>query len=242
MSSTPVRPAPYGSAASAGRGRPAPAHDGLTPNQRRGVVAAIALAHVGAVWGVLQVPAVREAVIESAPMFVELLAPPAPPAPPPPPPPPAAPPPPIKAPPPPVIAAPPAPSPAPPVFEVEAPPPEPAPPAPPPVVVQAPVEAPPAPPPPPRMLPAAAVQYLSTPLDYPRTSRRLQEAGTVLLRVYIDERGLPATVQLSRSSGFPRLDDAAIASVKKWRFKPYSENGVPMAGYAVIPVVFELER
>ncbi|HEX3140105.1 MAG TPA: energy transducer TonB, partial [Rhizobacter sp.] len=88
----------------------------------------------------------------------------------------------------------------------------------------------------------AAVQYLETPLEYPRTSRRLQEAGTATLRVYIDERGHVASVQLSHSSGFARLDEAALASVKKWRFKPYVENGQPMAGYAVIPVMFELEK
>src|SRR4051794_18408372 len=80
--------------------RPAPASDGLSTVQRRSVIGVIALAHVGAIWAILQVPAVREAVMEAAPMFVELLAPPAPPAPPPPPPPL------MKAPPPTVIAAP----------------------------------------------------------------------------------------------------------------------------------------
>jgi len=62
------------------------AADGLSKMQYRGVVCAIALAHVGAIWGVLQVPAVRQAVVEAAPIFVDLLAPPAPPPPPPPPP------------------------------------------------------------------------------------------------------------------------------------------------------------
>ena len=213
----------------------ASAPDGLSTTQRRGVIGAIALVHVGAIWAVLQVPAVREAVMEAAPIFVELLAPPAPPAPPPPPVVPV-----VKAPPPVVIAAPAA-APSPAAFEVAPPPVEPNPPAPP-VAVQ-PIEAPPAPPAPPKMIPASAVQYLDAmPPEYPRTSRRLNEAGTVTLRVYIDERGLPATVQISRSSGFARLDEAALAVVKKWRFKPYSENGQPTAGYAFIPVMFELEK
>jgi len=90
------------------------------------------------------------------------------------------------------------------------------------------------------MIPASAIEYLgSTPLDYPRVSQRLKEAGTVMLRVYIDERGVPATVQVSKSSGFVRLDDAAVASVKKWRFRLYTENGQPMGGLAFIPVIFE---
>ena len=95
----------------------------------------------------------------------------------------------------------------------------------------------------PKLIPASALQYLdAAPPEYPRTSRRLNETGTVTLRVYIDERGLPSTVQVSRGSGFARLDESALAAVKKWRFKPYSENGAPMAGWAVIPVIFELEK
>jgi len=214
--------------------RLAPVADGLSTAQRRGVIGAIAVAHVGAIWAVLQVPAVREAVMEAAPMFVELLAPPAPPVPPPPVLPA------IKAPPPVVIAAPAA-APAPAAFEVAPAPEGPVPPAPPVPVQQ--VEAPPAPPAPPKMIPASALQYLeAAPPEYPRVSRRLNEAGTVMLRLYIDERGLPATVQVNRSSGSSRLDEAALAAVKKWRFKPYAENGQPMAGWAVIPVIFELEK
>ncbi|MBX3619795.1 MAG: energy transducer TonB, partial [Rhizobacter sp.] len=74
------------------------------------------------------------------------------------------------------------------------------------------------------------------------TSRRLNEQGTVTLRVYIDERGLPATVLVARPSGFPRLDEAAVSSVRRWRFKPYTENGQALAGWAFIPVIFELEN
>src|SRR5580765_6876713 len=171
--------------------------DGLTPAQRRVMIAAIVAAHAAGVWGLMQIGAVREAVLEAAPMFVDLIAPPAPPAPPVPPPKPQ----PIvkKAPSVPVIKA--APSPAPSPFVVPAPPPEPvaiaAPPAPP--VVAAP--APPAPPPPPKNLPASAVQYASTvEPEYPRLSRRNGEAGRVLVRVFIDEAGTPRQVQLNKSS------------------------------------------
>lgn len=229
---------PPPAAATLGRRRPARGADGLSPAQRRTVVGVIAFGHVAALWAVMQVPAVRQAVHEAAPMFVELLAPPAPPAPAPPPPPPA-----VKAPPPRVLAAPPAHSPAPAPFEVPVVPPEPVvalPAAP--VVAEAP-PAPPVPPPPPRMIPASAIQYLGeTPLDFPRMSRRLNESGTVTLRVYIDERGVPANVLVAKHSGFPRLDEAAVSSVRRWRFKPYTENGQALAGWALIPVIFELEK
>ena len=79
-------------------------------------------------------------------------------------------------------------------------------------------------------------------LEYPRPSRPFHEAGRVMVRVYIDEAGMPRTVQVSQSSGFARLDDAAVAAVQKARFKPYTENGRPTAGWAFIPLVFDLEK
>lgn len=216
--------------------------DGLTPAQRRVMIAAIVAAHAAGAWGLLQISAVREAVLEAAPMFVDLIAPPAPPAPPVPPPPKPQP---IvkKAPPPlPVIAA--APSPAPSTFVVPAPPPElvvvAAPPAPP-VVVAAP--APPAPPPLPKSLPASAVEYASTvEAEYPRLSKRNAESGRVLVRVFIDEAGTPRQAQLAKSSGFERLDASALAAILKFRFKPPTENGRPISGWANVPFDFGLEK
>jgi protein TonB len=223
--------------------RPGERADGLTPNQRRAMVVAILAAHVAAIYGLLQVDPVRQALHQAAPVFVDWIAPPAPPTPPAPPPPPPQPVPMPKKPPPPapVIAA--APSPAPAAFVVPAPPPpEPieAPPAPP-VVVAAP--APPAPPPAPKIIPASAVQYLEPPaLEYPRLSRRNGESGRVIVRVYIDTAGLPRNVQVSQSSGFVRLDEAGVAAVQKARFKPYTENGQPTPGWALIPLDFQLEK
>ena len=121
-------------------------------------------------------------------------------------------------------------------------------------LAQAPVPAPPAmpvalaepaaaaPAPAERLLPAAAVQYLEPPvLVYPRASRRAGEAGRVLLRVFIDEQGLPRQVQVNRSSGFARLDEAAIEALRKARFKPCVAEGQPVAGWALVPLTFELQ-
>ncbi len=240
-SSQPVSAAPFSPAVAATTWRPRPlAADGLSRLQYRGVVCAIVLAHIGAIWGVLQVPAVRQAVIEAAPIFVDLLAPPAP-LPPPTPPPPPVPPPVLKTPPPTLLttspARTPAPFEAPPAPEVQ---PPPAPPTP--VVAEAP-PAPPAPLPPPKIIPASEVQYLIKPVpEYPRLSVRAGESGLVLVGVYIDEAGLPRTVQVQQSSGHTRLDESAVSAVKKARFKPYTQNGVPTAGWARIPIPFELEK
>jgi len=216
--------------------------DGLSSTQRRAMVAAILAAHVALVYGLMQVREVREAAREVVPMFVDLIAPPAPPSPAVPPPPK---PPPIQkrpTPPAPVIAA--APSPAPAAFVVPAPPPpEPVPPpAPAPAAVQAP-PAPPAPPPAPKIIPASAVQYLEPPApEYPRLSKRNAESGRVMVRVFIDVAGAPHDVQVSASSGFARLDEAAVSAVRKARFKPYTENGQATAGWTYVPINFELEK
>ena len=47
---------------------------------------------------------------------------------------------------------------------------------------------------------------------------------------------------MAQSSGFERLDRAALSGVQRARFKPYTENGRPMAGWARIPIPFELEN
>ena len=221
------------------------AYDRLTPLQRRALVGAIVVAHGAALWALLQVREVRDAVAEVAPMFVSLVAPATPPKVTPLPPPPPTPP--VRrpiTPERPLIAAAPTPAAAP---FVAKPPPEPVPPEPAPVAVAAPVVAPPAPPPPapapPRQLSASSVQYLEPlQVEYPRLSKRLGETGVVMLRIFIDEAGRVREAQVNRSSGHPRLDDAAMAAVQKARFKPPSENGQAVSGYAQVPVDFQLEK
>jgi len=219
-------------------------HDALTPMQRHLVIGAILAAHAAGIWALLQIREVRDRIADMAPMFVQLIAPESPKqkaAPPPPPSPPVLPPMP-KRPPPLVIAA--AATPAPASFVVPTPLPEIAPPPLPPPVA-APEAAPqPALAPAPKLIPASAVQYLGDPPvpEYPRLSIRAGETGRVMLRIYIDEAGLPRTVQVERSSGHARLDEAGAAAMKKARFKPYTENGQAVAGWAFVPLDFALER
>lgn len=212
--------------------------DGLPPNAQRLMVTGIVGLHILVAWGLMQVREVREAVVSAAPLLFEMIAPEQPKPPVPPPPRPVT----QKAPPPqpaPVIAA--APSPAPAPFVVAPPPVEPPPPAP--VQLAAPAPTPPAPPPPLKTIAASEVQFLRTPvLEFPAASRRARESGRVTLRLFIDEAGQPRQVQVSRSSGFVRLDEAAVATMNKALFKPYTENGQPIGVWAVIPLDFSLER
>lgn len=221
----------------------------LGPGAQRVLLGTMLGAHLLAGWALLQVPAVRQAAAEVAPMMVDLIAP-TPEAPPPPPPPmvqPKTPPPPAA-----VIAARPPPVPTiDPVFTAPPPPPTPVPPpdtppAPPaPPVPPAPV----APPMPPAPAPAAPRQVVLTDSDwvrvpeieYPLASRRLKEEGTVVVRALIDTRGVPKQVVLQRSSGHTRLDQQALRAAMTARVKPRTENGVPFEFWIAMPLAFELE-
>jgi protein TonB len=56
--------------------------------------------------------------------------------------------------------------------------------------------------------------------NYPATSLRLREEGVAIVLVRVDDRGRVRETKLARTSGFKRLDDAAIRSVGKWKFAP----------------------
>jgi protein TonB len=88
-----------------------------------------------------------------------------------------------------------------------------------------------------------AVGYLVAPAPrYPPASRRLREQGEVLVRVLIGPDGRPAEVSVLRSSGFLRLDDAALEAVRAALFRPYVAEGRARAAYVRVPVDFSLRR
>ena len=85
-----------------------------------------------------------------------------------------------------------------------------------------------------------SVEYLRAPPPvYPRESQRKREYGTVVLRVLVDTLGRPAQIELERSSGFERLDNAAREAVAKFLFRPYEVNGVRQPAQVLIPIGFD---
>ncbi|GAA4342249.1 hypothetical protein GCM10023144_44050 [Pigmentiphaga soli] len=86
------------------------------------------------------------------------------------------------------------------------------------------------------------IEYLVKPqLEYPYTSRRLREEGRVMVRIYVNTQGVVYQADLVSSSGFPRLDQAALETARKTRFKPATENGTPVAGFINLPFDFYLK-
>jgi protein TonB len=77
--------------------------------------------------------------------------------------------------------------------------------------------------------------------EYPPASRRAGEAGTVTLQVYVLETGRAGDIKIAKSSGFPKLDEAAVKEVQRnWRFVPGKEDGKPVAMWHTFAVTFRL--
>ena len=80
------------------------------------------------------------------------------------------------------------------------------------------------------------------PLDYPNASRRFGEEGLVRLELTISPSGVLASVVVTGSSGYPRLDAAAIKQVQSARFaNAVDANGSPVDGKITVPIEFKLD-
>ena len=88
----------------------------------------------------------------------------------------------------------------------------------------------------------APVVIRNKPPFYPETARRSGWEGRVIVRVEVSAEGVPTSVTLAKSSGYGVLDQAALRSVKGWRFQPRSMGGIAMAGAVDVPVSFSLNR
>jgi protein TonB len=83
------------------------------------------------------------------------------------------------------------------------------------------------------------VAYVRAPRPkYPSAARTLRLAGTVVLRILIDERGHPAQISVQRSSGHRVLDEAAQSAAFEALFKPYVEDGVARQVFVLVPIEF----
>ena len=111
--------------------------------------------------------------------------------------------------------------------------------------------APPAPPAPvvaklaptaPVELPVSDADYLQNPKpSYPAISRKLREQGKVVVEVLIGADGNAQQAKVQASSGFDRLDQAALATVQRWRYVPGKKGGVATAMWFSVPLNFVLE-
>jgi protein TonB len=76
---------------------------------------------------------------------------------------------------------------------------------------------------------------------YPAMSHRLGETGVVMLRVELSESGQVVNARIQSSSGFDRLDDAALVAVRTWHCNPATRNGQAVRSTALQPFNFVLQ-
>jgi len=86
----------------------------------------------------------------------------------------------------------------------------------------------------------AQIEGLTKP-RYPSYSRRHGEEGTVVLSIEVLPNGKHGGIQLVRSSGYSRLDEAAIQATRQATFIPATANGDAIASEKRISFTFRLK-
>lgn len=76
--------------------------------------------------------------------------------------------------------------------------------------------------------------------DYPSMSRRRGESGTAYVHFVVGVTGKIESIDLQKSSGYPRLDDAALAAMRATTCRPYIENGQAIRAARTQPYNFGL--
>ncbi len=76
--------------------------------------------------------------------------------------------------------------------------------------------------------------------DYPSMSRRRGESGTAYVHFVVGVTGKIESIDLQKSSGYPRLDDAALDAMRSTTCRPYIENGQAIRAARTQPYSFGL--
>jgi len=85
----------------------------------------------------------------------------------------------------------------------------------------------------------APVLLWKTEPEYSEEARRAKYQGTVVLRIEIDQQGKPCNAKVLQSLGLG-LDERAVDTVMKWKFKAAMQDGKPVVSVATIEVSFRL--
>ncbi len=75
---------------------------------------------------------------------------------------------------------------------------------------------------------------------YPAALRRARLEGSATVRVHVDENGVLTKTEVTRSSGEPLLDQAAMRFARALQFRALSPEGTPRGWSDEIPVTFRL--
>lgn len=84
------------------------------------------------------------------------------------------------------------------------------------------------------------VMTYQAPTVYPPDAKSEGAQGAVWVKALIDKTGAVAEIQVAKSSGDARLDNAALEAGKANKFTPALKDGLPVASWISYKVVFEL--
>ncbi|MEI9885960.1 MAG: TonB family protein [Rhizomicrobium sp.] len=89
---------------------------------------------------------------------------------------------------------------------------------------------------------ASGLSNTHTVPPYPVAARVASHQGTVTLQLVVTPQGDVASAVVAQSSGFPELDQAAIAwVVSHWKYKPAIQGGAAVASQTLAAVKFDLK-
>ena len=86
---------------------------------------------------------------------------------------------------------------------------------------------------------SAPVPIYSPDPKYSKEARHAKCQGICVLWLVVGTDGLPREIRVSRSLAYG-LDEKAIEAVRKWRFKPATKDGKPVAVEVSVQVNFHL--
>ncbi len=83
------------------------------------------------------------------------------------------------------------------------------------------------------------VEALMRVLEYPEIALRAQVQGRVFILAFVNEKGDVTKTELLKGIG-AGCDEAALSAVKKIRFIPGKQRGLPVKVKVSVPVVFRI--
>lgn len=84
--------------------------------------------------------------------------------------------------------------------------------------------------------------YLKNPAPpYPREALQQNQEGLVMLSVMVDRTGRATEVSVKQSSGYPLLDESALKTVKKWKFRAGRMGFLSAESHLQVPIRFLLK-
>ena len=87
-----------------------------------------------------------------------------------------------------------------------------------------------------RIGPSTAVKIRDAPAIYPEAARTANVTGVVVVEITIGIDGSVADARVLRSISL--LDQAALETVRQWRYQPVVVNGKPVPAIVTVPVAF----